>query len=677
MKRSRSVLVALCVSTLTIAVPGVVWAIPLTLADATGAMRQLLRPWLRFDVISNEPMVTAARPGSDAARSPSPRARIAPATFRYGKSADTNLLRATRYVFEQRPSDSREAIERTLARDPHAATAHLTLGRLLLADGEYARAQAEIEQAIALEPTRIESHLALAASHRLRGDWPAAETVLKHAATVLPNDGLAQSQLGELYVLQGKNDEALALFTTMSANGPDTWAAKKRLAELYVEFGRIKDAASLIYGLLAINTSDLELHYLHARLLLAKGDVPKGTHQLQQVLREGPSFALAGYQLALARVREHQFETAAAELTECLRHKPDFVQARYVLAQLHLQAGHYDPAYEQAVRIAAVRPQSYEVRALVSDAALGRGDGDTARRVAEQLVRDFPTRYDAHYRLGRALAGSGRFSEARAELERALAMSPTSTAVLADLVTLGDASDATALQRVQAHVDAHPDVGAARLLLGYLTIGNGDVDRGIAILEQTAQQDHGRHVVDHLLGAAYAIRGRLPDARARFERVIAADPTVVEAYMLLGVIAEAEGQPAQAVKRYRQALDLDSKFAPAANNLAWNYAERDNDLDTALELARDARANMSDDPYVADTLGWITYRRRLYATAIPYLRESATAMPANPEVRYHLGMAYLRSGKLVRARAELRAALESNAFPSIEAARQALKEIES
>jgi Flp pilus assembly protein TadD len=50
-------------------------------------------------------------------------------------------------------------------------------------------------------------------------------------------------------------------------------------------------------------------------------------------------------------------------------------------------------------------------------------------------------------------------------------------------------------------------------------------------------------------------------------------------------------------------------------------------------------------------------------------------MPENPEVRFHLGMAYLRNGEAEKARDELRSALDLGAFPSAGEARRALAEI--
>jgi Flp pilus assembly protein TadD len=145
--------------------------------------------------------------------------------------------------------------------------------------------------------------------------------------------------------------------------------------------------------------------------------------------------------------------------------------------------------------------------------------------------------------------------------------------------------------------------------------------------------------------------------------------------MMLGIIDEIQGKYPQAAERYKQALDLDASFAPAANNLAWHYAEREGKVDIALELARRAKQALPDDPNVADTLGWVLYRRGLYAAAIEHLKFSAEKLPQNAEIRYHLGMAYLRNGDKVRAKTELTAALNLGEFSGKEEAERALEEV--
>ena len=132
----------------------------------------------------------------------------------------------------------------------------------------------------------------------------------------------------------------------------------------------------------------------------------------------------------------------------------------------------------------------------------------------------------------------------------------------------------------------------------------------------------------------------------------------------------------KAKEQYEAVLKIDPKFGPAANNLAWIEAEHGGSLDRAIQLAQVAEEKMPDDPSVADTLGWIYFKRNMYSRAVTYGEESRDKLGDNPVVRYHLGMAYFKSGKPGAAAAELRRALElSSSFDGAEEAKRTLAEI--
>ena len=79
--------------------------------------------------------------------------------------------------------------------------------------------------------------------------------------------------------------------------------------------------------------------------------------------------------------------------------------------------------------------------------------------------------------------------------------------------------------------------------------------------------------------------------------------------MLLGTIYDYKGQHQQANEQYQKALAINPNSALAANNLAWNYVEYGGNLDVALALAQTAKAQLPDIPGIADTLGWIYYKK--------------------------------------------------------------------
>jgi Flp pilus assembly protein TadD len=178
------------------------------------------------------------------------------------------------------------------------------------------------------------------------------------------------------------------------------------------------------------------------------------------------------------------------------------------------------------------------------------------------------------------------------------------------------------------------------------------------------------------LGHLYAASGRDDEALAKLYEVLKANPRALPAQMLLGMLYERKGEVAKAQQAYEKVLTLNPRFAPAANNLAWLYSERGDDKEKALELAQTAKEMAPEDPTVSDTLGWVFYRRGMYQRAVGLFKESASKLPNQPIVQYHLGLASLKVGDKDGARAALTAAVSSPAsFPGRDEARKVLAEL--
>jgi tetratricopeptide (TPR) repeat protein len=140
-----------------------------------------------------------------------------------------------------------------------------------------------------------------------------------------------------------------------------------------------------------------------------------------------------------------------------------------------------------------------------------------------------------------------------------------------------------------------------------------------------------------------------------------------------------------AIENYKKALEKDANANIAANNLAWIYAVYGKgNLDEALRLAQGTVQKNPNVAGFADTLGWVYYKKGLYAAAVDQLQKAVSVDEAqaktnngNPSANYHyhLGMALKAKGDKEGSKRELQAALklaEKAPFSDIEEARKTL-----
>jgi tetratricopeptide (TPR) repeat protein len=124
---------------------------------------------------------------------------------------------------------------------------------------------------------------------------------------------------------------------------------------------------------------------------------------------------------------------------------------------------------------------------------------------------------------------------------------------------------------------------------------------------------------------------------------------------------------------YEQLLAISPNSLTALNNLATFYSEQFGDIGKALDFARKARDLAPDVPQIADTLGWILFKKGDYGSALPLLQEAAVKLSNLGEAEFHVGMAYYMLGQEEPSRATLQKAVSAAAdFPGKDEARARL-----
>jgi Flp pilus assembly protein TadD len=182
----------------------------------------------------------------------------------------------------------------------------------------------------------------------------------------------------------------------------------------------------------------------------------------------------------------------------------------------------------------------------------------------------------------------------------------------------------------------------------------------------------------YLLIAQMQIKsGKTAEAIKEYQALLKKKPGLVPARMKLGVLLEHQGKIDAAKAAYQAVLQVDPQFAPAANNLAWLLtSEKNPDLGNALRLALIAKKKKPEDPFIADTLGWIHYQRGSYDLAVPQFSQALAKLPKQPTIHYHLALALKAVGKKEEARQELSSALKLKGdFPERQKAEELLNAI--
>jgi tetratricopeptide (TPR) repeat protein len=267
----------------------------------------------------------------------------------------------------------------------------------------------------------------------------------------------------------------------------------------------------------------------------------------------------------------------------------------------------------------------------------------------------------------------------RRYLEAAHARYPGHVGVLDALIRqdLERGEPETALARTAETIALRPRDGRLHLARARLLIRVGRYgDAGVSALRAAELSPE---VADDAYDVLTLVYTRSPKTSAYAGRLleasIEAGTATADQIALLARLVLHAGDKARAVTLYEQALDAGSRLAMPRNDLAFLLAESEEDLDRALELAREAMSIRGENPAVADTLGYVYLQSGSYEAAFWQFRQvTREADPPVAEYYYHLGLALMKLERLADARDALAEALRID--PDFPAAADAMREID-
>jgi tetratricopeptide (TPR) repeat protein len=597
-------------------------------------------------------------------------------------------------------------VEEAISLAPGKTSGYESMGSLLLTQGRIAEALAQFEKAVAVAPDSVDARVALATYHWSTGDTRRAEECLKKALEIQPANAFASRAMALLYVSTGRGDRAEP-FLKAVARGLRTVESELPLADFYVRKSRLKEAreilertaasgngsaivrlGSLDYAegqreraharvdaLLIRQPSNSEALIAKARWLLNDGQPDEALLRAESVTQRDPGNAASYLLLGDTYVALGQRADATAAYTNALRHNPRAAAAYTALSRLSLQKDNPAAAVEFARGALLNEPGNDNARVLLAKGLLERSETKRAGEEIAVLLRRRsadPTITALNGSLKMAL---GDRVAARKEFEKALVQDARNIDALTGLTSL-DAAEGrigSARERLAGALAGDARNVPLLLLTARADFQAGDFSTGERRVRSVIELDPSQGKAYELLGAAYIKQQKLPAALAEFERVIEKNPRSIGALTVTGMIHEAMGHSLDAEKAYQRALQIDPRATVAGNNLAFMLAERGDNLEYALVLARETVSMTKNDPVVLDTLGWVYLKKGQPALAIPEFQRALGLAPGNATYHFHLGLAYADAKDVVKARAALRQALQLNPnFPGAAAARDRL-----
>ncbi len=453
----------------------------------------------------------------------------------------------------------------------------------------------------------------------------------------------------------------------LAPNVPRIWL---NLGLAQYDAGKVSQAVASLEKALALSPTAEPALYFRGRIAAARGDLARAADCFTRLLDaadEGTPFHMLGtYHLARVQSNLGNLGAAAAAyenlLDEIAEPQPFFrrypelyliyrskVKLRTRLGELLLGQGQADRAVTILEAALEERPRNADLLDLLVRAHLARKDYPAARESAEQLIDVQPEGALGYRRLVETYEAQGRPDAVIGILERHYRQHAENQAL--------------GLLLASAYEKAGRDADAVRLYRDLCRPGTGTgADPSAALKLADIHLEAGRPVealqalastmvteVFHssvLVKAAKIIDGlKAPtETYAGARRLVEGDVSHYGPFVLVGMLAETAGRPADALSLYDKAISRQPKAAIAYSRKA-DLLIRDGRLEDALAVYRTAVGAGLGLPVFHRKMGMLLDELGRMDEAVAAYREARQGAPRDRPTSYFLASALAKTGE--------------------------------
>jgi len=565
--------------------------------------------------------------------------------------------------------------------NPKTMQPRLALGNFYQSQKLFDEAEKQFRDAMILEPNTLDPRKALAGLYLAEGRKADAEQVLEQAKRDLPHNPDSFLALSNFYFTVGNLDKSIAEYRALYLERPKDLQIKEKYIQLLIEAKRYDEARSLNDEVLRAYPKDDDALVYRGQMQISDGNVNDAAQTLQTLVKNSPNNIQAHYALGVALQRQGNLERAESEWREALRLNPDFLDAERSIADAAMLQGDMnmlEDAANQMVRLQPVSPDGYSLRALAN---INRKHYIAAEQDIRRAIEAAPQSAFGYAEMGNLRFAQKQYNDAAKAFQEALDRNANSIDALRGLVNVYVAEKQVdkAIAIINAQITKSPTNSNFYSLLGAVLFhSKRDLSGAEAALEKSAALDKHNYDAVIQLCELRAAKGETDRAIATGEQSLMENSRQPNLYVLMGRLYESKSGWKKAEDSYQSALALNSQNPVASNDLARVMLQRGENIDVALSLAQTARRELPDSPGIVDTVGWIYYQKGVYPLAISNLQEALKMqekknLPDNPDIHYHLGMAYEKTEQPASARQQFEQVLKS--YPNYRDAETIKKEL--
>jgi len=432
-----------------------------------------------------------------------------------------------------------------------------------------------------------------------------------------------------------------------------------------------------------IDPSDAGAYNNLGVLYFRKGLTDEAIVAFSRALALDERMGVARRNLEIAYGESGILERRLHDLEERLRANPEDLEALVQSGIAEKTAGRLERAHALFQRAIDLDADSSVLHFLLAETLYNRGLHEEAMRSVRRSIELNPENPDALYLIGFILGDLGRSEEAAEANRRAVMLNPTLVRAQANLSLQTYRHQVTPSRQQRTPAGAHITLGRALRQKGYFqealkeyekAIEGGEANAEVlqAMLElYLLQRDTGAAIAtaDRFArefsptaktwngrGVALQLEGRHAEAEESYNRALEIDSSYPFAHNNIGVLIWHKSDTKNAINSFRRALQAPSPPVEARLNLALGLFRRKH-IDLALEAYRQVLSSAPEHPVAWNGIGLILVELEKYADARNAFARAIQANPDFAEAHYNLSFTLSNLGDFSSALRETKRAL--------------------
>ena len=414
-----------------------------------------------------------------------------------------------------------------LKKNPEDALAHLSKGRLFLANRDSTNALLEFKKTEEYHADLPELRFWYAQAYLQRGEVEQAKQSLAEALRLNPNFRLARLSLAELQNRTGAPDAAISNAQELLKRNRGDLKAYLLLTQSHMLKKEFAEAERILKAVVEEMPQNTEAHRQLGVLSLLNKNFVTARKEFEEAWSLKPESELLLQHVVRTYLMDKQAEGASDFLQEQIEGRPRDAFLYHQLAQVYLAQQKRAEAVAALNQVLNLDPNAVGSSLLLADIYVAENDPDRAVQIITEAMQRQPENQDLMLRAAVVYEKAQRWEEARKAYQRVLQLDHTNAIAQNNLAWLlaerGGNIDVALKLAQQAKEKMVDDINVTNTI-GWIYYKKSSYQMALNYLKECAEKSPENPVFQYHLGMTYFKLGRTAEAKETLQKSLKLNP---------------------------------------------------------------------------------------------------------------------------------------------------------